>query len=97
MDFKQAILRAHECGVSQYNTAYILGIEPEQVRVTLASVGKIKFGRPSNIPSAYYTARLAEGYTIVDIAKELGCTRTAVYKTLQKRDIDINHYRAAQQ
>ena len=97
MDIKEAILRAHECKLSQSTTAYILGITPEQVRLALAAEGRTYYGRPSNVPSAYYKDRLAQGYTVMDITKELHCTRSSIYKVLQQRDIDIHHYTAVQQ
>lgn len=96
MDIKAAVLRAHELKISQHNIAYILGITPERVRLALASEGRTYYGRPSNVPSAYYKDRLAQGHTVMDIAKELRCTRTSVYKVLKARDIDIHHYTAQQ-
>ena len=95
MDVKTLIIRAKRCGVTPPDIAYILEMDYDIVQEILMVNGLWYNQMPGKMPNTYFTERLSEGYTVMDMAKELGCTRAAIYTNLHRRGISMDAHRPA--
>lgn len=90
---KGYILRAKQLGVAPKDISTILEIDYDCIQELLQINGLWYNKMPGKMPNSYYTERLAEGYTVLDMARELGCTRNAIYTTLARRGISKDAHR----
>lgn len=93
MDIKAIIMRAKRTGVAPRDIAYILEIDYDFVQEILQVNGLWYNKNPGRMPNSYYTERISEGYSVMDMAKELNCTRAAIYSNLHRRGISMDAYR----
>lgn len=93
MELHKLIARALEVRTPKKNIAYILDISLENlnkiIRDQAIPTGHTKQSNgPATYPTAYYIDRLRQQHTVKEIADDIGCSRQAVYKLLQDRNIE---------
>lgn len=93
LNYKDLILRAQQVGVARKNIAYILQLDLDYVVNIIEINGEATSTSPGKMPNSYFTDRLSEGYSVLEIAVELNCSRQAIYKLLRIRGISIDAYR----
>ena len=86
----EQIKRALELHLPHQQIAHIFGITDEELSIIIRNnLHTYGFNvRPSSIPNSYYIEKLREDLSVEDIADELGCSRSGLYKLLKRRGIN---------
>lgn len=97
MDLKELIKRMTKEEISITKIANVLQLSEEDVKkIVTANVKKPSHAhinkRPSAMPDAFYITRFKQGHTVKEIAEELGCNLSGLYRLLAKRGISPYTY-----
>lgn len=93
MNYKQTIKEYLDHGLTIKQIAFVLDKPVDFVKEVMERSGWLYSKPPGSMPDNYFLNRLNKGYTVKDIAEELGCTRAAVYRLLERRGISKDMYK----
>ena len=86
---KDLIRRMTGCKCSMSQIAYTLQLPQEEVNMFVIMHNMRTNARksPAQMPDSYFITRLKQGKTPKDIADELGCQLSGIYRILKARDL----------
>lgn len=84
--------RMVERGFSIPVMADIIAARVEDVHLYLAAQRALVRKAPNLLSTAYLVKRLQQGYTVKDIAKEIGCGSSSIYRILKQRGVNVYAY-----
>lgn len=95
MDTIELVKRMDKAGCTFTQMLIISDLEPDQLNAILVNnirTNNYKKASPSSMPNAFYIKRIKEGKTVQEIAEELGCNISGLYKVLRQRGISRYNY-----
>lgn len=95
IDLKELIKRCDQAGCSRSQMLTITGCSAEELELIIVNNIKPLTNRrtsPNAMPNSFYISRFRQGKTIKEIAEELGCNLSGLYRVLKQRGISPYNY-----
>lgn len=101
MELKELIKRMINAKCNLTQIAEVTQLSVTEVELILANNIKREtdaryYKKPSFYPNSFYITRLKQGKNIKEIAEELGCSVSSLYKVFSKRGISLYTYQQSQ-
>lgn len=95
IELKELIKRCDQAGCSRKQMLIITQCTPEELELILVNnvrTTAYKKASPSSLPNSFYISRFKQGKDVKEIAEELKCNLSGLYRVLKQRGISQYNY-----